>query len=85
MKDASENYWLFLLPTKSLRTVSSQLIVFKNFQFPICKFSSVRFVVNLPEEPGTSNFVQAVRVKTCLVEGEPCSGHTCRGISTVCR
>ena len=48
-------------------------------------FLSVRFVVNLPEEPGASKFVQAVRVKTCLTEGEPCGAHTCRGISTVCR
>merc|ERR1711953_969032 len=37
------------------------------------------------EEPGAANFVQAVRVKTCLAEGEPCSAQTCRGVSTVCR
>ena len=39
--------------------------------------------MNLPEEDGSSNFVQAVRVKTCLYEGEPCTA--CHGADTVCR
>ena len=43
-----------------------------------------RFVINLPESV-EQGFVQAVRVRRCLEEGQPCAYPLCEARRTVCR
>ena len=47
-----------------------------------------RFVINLPAAgpgPGDQSFVQAVRVRRCLGEGEPCTAPLCEARTTACK
>ena len=50
----------------------------------ITKSNGWRFVINVPGA-GDQSFVQAVRVRRCLYEGDSCRAALCEGSKTVCK